>query len=203
MDPAFAARLRIFQRQLRSLVDLTNPDIVDRDTIILSKSLLRGAHGVRGPRYALPALHRTIMGGERAALLSLSFGADSRRCVRGSGMTRARRGVAEAEMGEGWCCRPMPASMERRAGWTCVSSLRRPHCRLFVRPTGSNLRYRLPLFTRRRAAIRAKLESAPFLRVMRRTHREMKQLIRSPRTALQSSLQRDAAAFHRGPGRCR
>jgi hypothetical protein len=37
-------------------VDLTNPDIVDRDTIILSKLAACLADGVRGARYALPAV---------------------------------------------------------------------------------------------------------------------------------------------------
>ena len=69
--------------------------------------------------------------------------------------------------------------MASRAASTFASIQHRQRSPFRPLPTASILHRRAPLrSTRRHAAIREASETAPFLRVMRRTHREMKQLIR-------------------------
>ncbi len=162
-------------------VDLTNPDIVDRDRVTASKNLL---HVSRTVFVARDTLYQRFIVRNYAAenvplLLSLSFGADFADVFEVRGMTRARRGTAEIEMGEGWVL-------------LTYTGLDGAICRLDLRfdpqPTGlslSSASYRIDLVPQASASFYVTAccdpggsETVPFLRVMRRTHREMKQLIR-------------------------
>jgi glycogen debranching enzyme len=162
-------------------VDLTNPDIVDRDAIILSKNLL---HVARTVFVARDTLYQRFIVHNYAAesvplLLSLSFGADFADVFEVRGMTRSRRGTAEAEMGEGWV-------LLTYAGLD--GTTRRLDMRFDPAPTALSLAsasYRIDLAPKTSASFYATAccdpkssEVVPFLRVMRRTHREMKQLIK-------------------------
>jgi glycogen debranching enzyme len=163
-------------------VDLTNPDIVDRDTIILSKSLL---HVARTVFVARDTLYQRFVVHNYAAenvplLLSLTFGSDFADVFEVRGLTRARRGVAEVEMGEGWV-------LLNYAGLDGVT--RRLDVTFAPAPTAltvSSASYRLDLAPQGSATIYAtaccdprESQAMPFLRVMRRTHREMKLLIKA------------------------
>ena len=162
-------------------VDLTNPDIVDRDAIILSKNLLHVARTVfvaRDTLYQRFIVHN--YGAERVPLLlSLSFDADFADVFEVRGMTRARRGTGTAEMGEGWVL----LTYDGLDGAT-----RRLDLRFDPAPTALTVfsaSYRIDLSPQASASFYAtarcdprRAETVPFLRVMRRTHREMKQLIK-------------------------
>ncbi len=162
-------------------VDLTNPDIVDRDTLILSKSLL---HVSRTVFVARDTLYQRFVVHNYAAesvplLLSFTFGSDFADVFEVRGLSRARRGVAHAEMGEGWV-------LLTYAGLDGVT--RRLDLRFNPAPTAltvSSAAYRVDLAPQSSASFYATSccdpqtsETTPFLRVMRRTHREMKQLIK-------------------------
>ena len=162
-------------------VDLTNPDIVDRDRIILSKSLL---HVSRTVFVARDTLYQRFVVHNYAAesvplLLSFTFGSDFADVFEVRGLARPRRGVAHAEMGESWV-------LLSYAGLDGVT--RRLDLRFTPAPTAltiSSAAYRIELAPQSSASFYAtsccdpqSAETTPFLRVMRRTHLEMKQLIR-------------------------
>src|SRR4029078_7875547 len=84
-------------------VDLTNPDIIDRDRIALRKSLL---HVARTVFVAGQSLHQRLLvrnyGADNVPLvLSLSFAADFVDVFEVRGMTRARRGTTASDIREG------------------------------------------------------------------------------------------------------
>ena len=163
-------------------VDLTNPDIIDHDRIALRKSLL---HVARTVFVAGQALHQRLVvhnyGADSVPLvLSLSFAADFADVFEVRGMTRARRGTTATEIGQGH------ATLSY-IGLDRVT--RRTEVRFDPPPTmltGSSASFRLSIEPQGSATIYltaccdpAGEERAPFLRVMRRAHREMKQLMRS------------------------
>ena len=139
-------------------VDLTNPDIVDRDTIILSKSLL---HVSRTVFVARDTLYQRFVVHNYAAetvplLLSFTFGSDFADVFEVRGLTRARRGVAHARdgrrLGPADLCQAWTAS---RVASTCASIPHRP--RSPFRPLRTELilhRRARPRSTPRHAAIR-------------------------------------------------
>ena len=186
-------------------VDLTNPDIVDRDTIILSKSLLHVARTVfvaRDTLYQRFIVHN--YGAESVPLLlSFSFGADFADVFEVRGMTRARRGTAEAEMGEGWV-------LLTYAGLD--GATRRLDLRFEPAPTAlslSSASYRIELAPQASASFYATACCDPQARSPRAvlagdaanpSRDEAADQGHHGSPHLQSSLQRDAAAFHRRPG---
>ena len=163
-------------------VDLTNPDIIDRDRIALRKSLL---HVARTVFVAGQSLHQRLLvrnyGADNVPLvLSLSFAADFVDVFEVRGMTRARRGTTASEIGQGH------AALDYM-GLDGVT--RRIEVRFDPPPTvltTSSASFRLTIEPQASATIYLTAccdpsgeGKAPFLRVMRRAHREMKQLMRS------------------------
>ncbi len=163
-------------------VDLTNPDIIDRDRVALRKSLL---HVARTVFIAGQALHQRLLvhnyGADSVPLvLSLSFAADFADVFEVRGMTRAKRGTAAAETGQEHVTLSY-VGLDRVA--------RRVEVRFDPRPTtltASSASFRLSIEPHGSATIYLTAccdpsagEKAPFLRVMRQAHRHMKQLIRS------------------------
>jgi glycogen debranching enzyme len=163
-------------------VDLTNPDIVERDSIILSKSLLHVSRTVfvaRDTLYQRFIVHN--YGAESVPLLlSLTFDSDFADVFEVRGLTRARRGVNDVEIGEGWVL----------LTYTGLDRLtRRMDLRFQPAPTAltvTSATYRIDLAPQSSASFYATAccdpqtsQDVPFLRVMRRTHSEMKQLIKA------------------------
>ena len=173
-------------------VDLTNPDIVERDSIILSKSLLHVSRTVfvaRDTLYQRFIVHN--YGAESVPLLlSLTFDSDFADVFEVRGLTRARRGVNDVEIGEGWVL----------LTYTGLDRLtRRMDLRFQPAPTAltvTSATYRIDLAPQSSASFYATAccdpqtsQDVPFLRVMRRTHSEMKQLIKAD-TEIQTSNHR-------------
>jgi glycogen debranching enzyme len=163
-------------------VDLTNPDILDDERIVLSKSLL---HVSRTVFVACDTLYQRFLvhnyGAETVPLLlSLSFGSDFADVFEVRGLTRARRGDGRSEIGEGRVAL-LYNGLDGAA--------RRTEIRFEPVPTaltGSSASFRLSLEPQEMATIYltascdpANGESMSFLKVMRRTHRETKQLLRA------------------------
>jgi glycogen debranching enzyme len=162
-------------------VDLTNPDIVERDRIVLPKSLL---HVARTVFVARDALYQRFIVHNYAAepvplSLSFTFGSDFADVFEVRGLSRARRGTAEAEIGEGW------VTLVYRG---LDNATRRLDLTFAPAPTAltvSFATYRLEVAPQSSASFYATAccdprtsDTAPFLRVMRRTQRETKQLIK-------------------------
>jgi glycogen debranching enzyme len=163
-------------------VDLANPDLVDREHVVLEKNLL---HASRTLFVAGDALHQRLAVHNYGAsalslLISFTFGSDFADLFEVRGLTRARRGQSFVEMREG----QVTLNYE---GLDRV--IRRTQIRFEPTPTAltdSSASFRLSLKPQGSATIYATVccdpserERAPFLRIMRRTHREMKQLMRS------------------------
>ncbi len=163
-------------------VDLANPDFVDREHVVLAKNLL---HASRTLFVACDAMHQRLVvhnyGASAISLLvSFTFGNDFADLFEVRGLARARRGLSFAKMQGG----QVTLNYE---GLDRV--VRRTEIRFEPTPTAltdSSASFRLSLQPQGSTTIYATVrcdpsegERPPFLRVMRRTHREMKQLMRS------------------------
>ena len=163
-------------------VDLANPDFIEREHIVLEKNLL---HVSRTMFVAGEALHQRLAvhnyGAETVSLLlSITFASDFADLFEVRGLARARRGLGFAEMREG----RVTLNYE---GLDRV--IRRTEIRFDPTPTAlteTSASFRLSLKPQASTAIYvtaccdpSEKERPPFLRVMRRTHREMKRLMRA------------------------
>jgi glycogen debranching enzyme len=163
-------------------VDLANPDFIEKEHIVLDKNLL---HVSRTLFVAGEALHQRLLvhnyGAETVSLLlSLTFAGDFVDLFEVRGMSRPRRGWSFAEMREG----RVTLNYE---GLDQV--IRRTEIHFEPTPTAlteASASFRLTLKPQASSTIYVSVccdpsdaERPPFLRIMRRTHREMKQLMRA------------------------
>jgi glycogen debranching enzyme len=163
-------------------VDLANPDLVDREGIVVEKNLL---HASRTLFVAGEALHQRLVMRNFAAstislLVSFTFGSDFADLFEVRGLRRARRGLSFTELREG----QVTLNYE---GLDRV--IRRTQIHFEPTPTAltdSSASFRMSLERQSSTTIYATVrcdpsegDRPPFLRIMRRTHREMKQLMRS------------------------
>jgi glycogen debranching enzyme len=163
-------------------VDLANPDLIDRECVVLDKNLL---HASRTLFVAGDALHQRLVmhnyGAHAISLLvSFTFGSDFADLFEVRGLARARRGFSFSEMREG----QVTLNYE---GLDRV--IRRTQIHFEPTPTAltdSSASFRLSLQPLAITTIYATVccdpsdgDRPPFLRIMRRAHREMKQLMRS------------------------
>ena len=161
--------------------DLANPDFIDREHVILAKNLL---HVARTLFVAGDALHQRLVVHNYGAstvplLLSVTFASDFADLFEVRGIARARRGLSFAEMREGQvglhyegldqvirrtqiCFEPTPTALTESSA----------SFRLSLRPQGSTVIYITVCCDPREEP------KLPFLRIMRRTHRETKQRMR-------------------------
>jgi glycogen debranching enzyme len=163
-------------------IDLANPDLIDRERVVLDKNLL---HASRTLFVAGDAMHqRLVMHNYGASTISLvvsfTFGSDFADLFEVRGLTRTRRGLSFAEMQEG----QVTLNYE---GLDRV--IRRTQVHFHPMPTAltdSSASFRISLEPHGNTTIYVTVccdpsqgQRPPFLRIMRRTHREMKQLMRS------------------------
>ena len=162
-------------------VDLANPDFIEKEHIALKKNLL---HVSRTMFVAGEALHQRLVvhnyGADAVSLLiSVTFASDFADLFEVRGLARARRGLGFAEMREG----RVTLNYE---GLDHV--IRRTEIDFEPTPTAlteASASFRLSLKPQASTAIYVSAccdpseeERPPFLRILRRTHREMKQLMR-------------------------
>jgi glycogen debranching enzyme len=166
-------------------VDLANPDFIEKEHIVLRKNLL---HVSRTLFVTGDALHQRLVvhnfGADTVSLLlSVTFASDFADLFEVRGLARAKRGSSFPEMREG----RVKLNYE---GLDRV--IRRTEIRFEPTPTAlteASASFRLSLKPQASSAIYvtaccdcAEEERPPFLRIMRRTHREMKQLMRAETT---------------------
>jgi glycogen debranching enzyme len=160
-------------------VDLTNPDIFSKNSIVLRKSLLHVSRTIfvsRGSIY-----HRLGVrnyGAERVRLpLLLAFHNDFADVFEVRGVARAQRGVTHSEVGAGRVALTY-AGLDRVTRRTEIVF---DPCPTALEPSSAS--FPLDLGPQQEISLYAtvscnpsSVEAMPFLRRMRRAHREMKQL---------------------------
>jgi glycogen debranching enzyme len=163
-------------------VDLANPDLVDREHVVLDKSLL---HASRTLFVAGDAMHQRLAlhnyGASAISLVvSFTFGSDFADLFEVRGLARARRGLSFAEMQEGQITLNYEG-LDRVIRRTLIHFEPTP-----TALTDSSASFRISLEPHASTTVYVTVccdpserERPPFLRIMRRMHREMKQLMRS------------------------